>query len=35
LEVQSYSRVRLVAHAALTLGVVVAVLLTAAASVHR
>jgi uncharacterized membrane protein len=35
LEVQSLSRVRLIAHAAMTLGAVVAMLLTAAASFHR
>jgi uncharacterized membrane protein len=35
LEVQSFPRVRLIAHAALTLGAVLAVLLSAAASFHR
>jgi hypothetical protein len=35
LEVQSFPRARLIAHAAITLGAVLAVLLTAAASFHR
>jgi uncharacterized membrane protein len=35
LEVQDFPRVRLIAHAALTLGAVLAVLLSAAASFHR
>jgi hypothetical protein len=35
LEVQRFPRVRLIAHAAVTLGAVVAMLLTAAASFHR
>jgi uncharacterized membrane protein len=35
LEVQSLPRVRTIVHAAMTLGAILAVLLTAAASFHR